>query len=110
MYPLKFRGGGKRAICSVSSFSLLVYILHENLMIRLYVRPLYFDFVFGQWGIKFALGWSFILGIVTFVACIFVSFIYHKYMSRFCYSIALRASYPIFAVAKYIYRKLDQVG
>lgn len=55
-----------RAINYMSKLSLLIYIIHENKLLRLYYRPLLWQWVYTNMGYKYILLWTFALALVVF--------------------------------------------
>lgn len=51
----------------ISGLSLLIYIIHENIVIRTYFRPMLWNFVYENYGYNYVIGWVFILAVAVFV-------------------------------------------
>lgn len=62
----------------VSSLSLLIYIIHENIILRQYYRPLLFVYIYENFGYDHILLWVLLLSAVIFVTCAIISFVYEK--------------------------------
>ena len=55
-----------RAVNALSGLSLLIYILHENLLLRTYVRPGLLDALYETFGYDSILLWVLLLALVIF--------------------------------------------
>ena len=56
-----------RKINYISSRSLLIYIIHENLILRNYFRPMMWEYVYKNYGYQNILVWVFILSGLVFL-------------------------------------------
>lgn len=63
-------------INKVARLSLLVYLVHENLLIRSYFRPLIFYYIYIRFGYDYILIWDLLLFICTFLCSVLVSLAY----------------------------------
>lgn len=62
----------------ISGFSLLIYLIHGNLIVRTYVRPAMWDYVYNHYGYSHVIGWVFILAALVFVVSIVLSALYER--------------------------------
>lgn len=60
----------------VSSLSLLIYIVHENILLRSYYRPLVWDYIYHNFGYDDILFWVVVFVIVVFLFGVISSFLY----------------------------------
>ena len=60
----------------IASYSLLIYIIHENIILRTYVRPQLINFIYAKWGYNRLFLEIFILAIFIYVCSIILSIIY----------------------------------
>lgn len=60
----------------ISSLSLLIYIIHENLLLRTYFRPKLWIYTYIHFGYTYVIGWVFIWAIIIFLFAIVASLIY----------------------------------
>ena len=67
-----------RIINYISSLSLLVYLIHENVMVRVYVRPLFFAYVYSRFGFENILFWTMIIALAIFMISLLLSALYGK--------------------------------
>lgn len=65
-----------RFINYISSLSLLVYIIHENLILRTYYRPAMWNYIYTHYGYDHIWGWLFVLVFVVFLFGVFVAAVY----------------------------------
>lgn len=56
-----------RLINWISSLSLLIYIIHENLILRTYFRPAMWNYVYNNFGYEHVVMWVFVLMIIVFL-------------------------------------------
>lgn len=62
----------------VSSLSMLIYIIHENLLLKTYYRPLIWHQIYINFGYQYIICWVFLLTIAIFIVSAIVSFIWSK--------------------------------
>lgn len=60
----------------ISKLSMLIYIIHENVLLRAYYRPMMWEYVWGNFGYEHILLWVFVLGAIVFVFGLISSIIY----------------------------------
>ena len=51
----------------ISKRSMLIYIIHENMMLRTYFRPRLWQFVYLNYGYDHLFGWVFLLTVIVFL-------------------------------------------
>ena len=66
----------------IASYSLLIYIIHENIILRTYVRPQLINFIYAKWGYNKLFLEIFILAIFIYVCSIILSIIYTFLLKR----------------------------
>ena len=67
----------------ISSLSLLIYILHENIILRTYFRPIminYIDTHFGYSNISF---WVFVCAVLLFIISVIITALYQKMFQKY---------------------------
>lgn len=79
-----------RFINYISSLSLLVYVIHENLIIRTYFRPAMWNYVYTNYGYNNLIGWVFILVVITFLFGIIAAALYSVTIQKFVKKISNR--------------------
>ena len=88
----------------ISSLSLLVYILHENQLLRTFYRPAMWNYVYHQFGYAYILIWTFVLVVLVFAFGLVASIIY-KYTIQKIVTIVCDRLYPIL---QKIYGKIER--
>lgn len=79
-----------RFINYISSLSLIVYIIHENLILRTYFRPAMWNYVYMNLGYTNVMGWVFIFVIIVFFFGIFSATLYSITIQKFVQKISNR--------------------
>ena len=75
-YLIKNNNWYSKTINYIASLSLLIYIIHENLLFRKYFRYLYFHFVNTSFGYDHIVIWILLYGIIIFILAIVLSSVY----------------------------------
>ena len=60
----------------VSKLSLLIYIIHENIILRTYYRPYMVNYIYENFGYSNIIAWVFAMAIVIFVFAVMCAMIY----------------------------------
>lgn len=71
-----------KLINSISKRSLLIYIIHENIILRRYYRPSLINYVFENYGHEHAILWVLILSVLIFVASFLAALLYEALFGR----------------------------
>ena len=71
-----------RIINYISSLSLLIYIIHENIIIREYLRPAMWDYVYKNIGYDLIILDSLALMVIIFIASVIISALYDVSIRR----------------------------
>ena len=88
-----------KVISGASKLTLLVYLFHENLLVRNYLRPYLWIFVYHAFCYRYIVLWLFGLSALVFLATLFVSALYAKLIQTFLHkccdqmSLRLRSMY-----------------
>lgn len=69
-------------INQISSLSLLVYVIHENILLRKYYRPKIFDWLYATYGYDHIVLWVMLFVIGIFTVSILISFCYQQTVGR----------------------------
>ena len=72
----------------ISSLSLLIYIIHENILIRTYLRPTIWIYIHEKIGYKNIIVIDLLYSVILFVISIIIAAIYKKLIQKIVYSIA----------------------
>ena len=62
----------------ISSLSMLIYIIHENLLLRTYFRPAMWNYIYQNYGYNYIISWVFVMTAVVFSFGLICSIIYDK--------------------------------
>lgn len=65
-----------RFINGVSSLTLYIYLIHENLLFRTYLRPYLWQQIYLHFGYAHVIGWALLMAIGLFSASLLLGFIY----------------------------------
>ena len=65
-----------KAINYVSGLSMLIYIIHENLLLRAYYRPMMWQYVYVNFGYDLILPWTFVIALIVFLFGLISSIVY----------------------------------
>ncbi len=89
----------------LSGFSLLIYIIHENIFIRTYLRPYMWQRIYEAFGYEHILLWIFIQVVVIFVACLIICVVYRFTLQKVVSWLSNRG----FQLFCRIYEKIENV-
>lgn len=81
-FPLK-----NHIINYMSSLSILVYIIHENLIFRNYIRPCIWQYIYNNIGYRYVLLEVFSFAIVLFIMSIIIAIIFNWIFNKLSYKI-----------------------
>lgn len=70
------------AINGVSKLSLLIYIIHENIFLRSYFRPMMWQYIYETFGYKYIVLWVFAMVAVIFAVSLIASVAYQLTLHR----------------------------
>ncbi|MCD8282185.1 MAG: hypothetical protein LUC22_02905 [Prevotella sp.] len=87
---------------SISSLTLLIYIIHENIIIRSYVRPYMLEWMYLHLGYKYILLWVVICAVGIFIISALLSMLWRSSMRK----PVKMGSEMLHAAARYLYRKI----
>ena len=66
----------------ISSLSLLIYVIHENILFRTYVRPCVYVYIYEVLGYNFLLLWVFLFAIILFLASLALAGLYKQTIQK----------------------------
>ena len=72
-----------RFINYISKLSLLIYIIHENIILRTYFRPAMWNYVYKRFGFSDVIGWVLIIAFIIFIFGILCSILYVLTLQKF---------------------------
>lgn len=90
----------------ISSLSLLIYIIHENSLFRVYYRPYMWQYVYEHFGYNYVLVWAFVIGAVVFAGGLAASIVYSLTMQKATLFVTDK-TYPL--VRKAFYKLEDKI-
>lgn len=94
-----------RAINYISSLSLLVYIIHENVVLRNYCRTALWNYVYENYGYSHILLWVFIIFFIVFIFALISSIIYDKTIRTFIRKLAD----TLYSIIRNVYLKVEKL-
>ena len=102
-------------ISKVSQLSLLVYIIHENELLRTYYRPRVWQYVYDNFGYGHVLLWVFVIALSFYLASVLCSFVYKNTMQKavkWCSEVLYNTASRIFSPAlnKFLETENGQYG
>lgn len=71
-----------KLINNISKLSLLVYIIHENILVRAYIRPLIWQWLYKQVGYDHVVALALAYAVVWFILALILSEVYQKTLQR----------------------------
>lgn len=71
-----------------SSLTLLIYVIHENILFRTYLRPYIFVFIKDSFGYKYIILWILVISIILFLISSLIALIYTKLLQKITKHIA----------------------
>jgi len=93
-----------RYVNYVSGLSLLIYIIHENLLVRTYLRPYLWECIYNTFGYDYILFWVFVLVTVIFIVSLVLSILYKNTIQQFIIHIVPK----LYEMICKIYKKYEQ--
>ena len=92
-----------RAVNYVSGFSLLIYILHENIIVRTYLRPYVWHYLYNQYGYGHLALLVVAYSAALFTACAVLASVYKLTLER----IVVKAADRLTVLLSKIYAKIE---
>lgn len=94
-----------KVINYISSLSLLVYIIHENIVLRNYCRTALWNYVYENYGYSHILLWVFIIFLIVFIFALISSIIYDKTIRTFVRKLADK----LYSIIRKVYLKAEKL-
>ena len=94
-----------RVVNRISKCSLLIYIIHENILLRSYLRPYIWHCIFAQYGYAHVLLWVFAFAAVWFALALVLSIVYEESIQK----ITKRMSEVLLKWIGAVYQKYETV-
>lgn len=76
---INFRNG---LINHISGLSYLIYIIHENMLLRTYYRPMLWEYVYKTFGYEYLLLWILVISLFVFAFGVCGAFLYEQTIQR----------------------------
>ena len=76
----------------VSGLSLLVYLLHENLLFRRYIRQQIWIYLYHTFGHRYVLFWVLVYAVLLFSTSILMAMLYKMFIQKWLYRISDKCS------------------
>lgn len=74
-----YHGTVKIVISLISSLSLLIYVIHQNILIANYVKPQIWSVLHRVFGYQYLVGLSLVFTVASFIISFFISVLYKKW-------------------------------
>lgn len=87
----------------VSSLSMLIYIIHENILFRTIIRPRIWQYIYINFGYNYVLGWTCIYVATLFIASMIIAIVYKLSLQRLVYKFSDWSLRFIKSVYNYFY-------
>lgn len=91
-------------INNISKYSLLIYIIHENILLRNYIRPYILHLIYNILGYKYIILWVVLLSIVIFAFSLLVGIIYRVLFGKIIEKLAVK----MIVLIDVIYKKYEK--
>lgn len=66
----------------IASLTFLIYIIHENILFRLLLRPYIYVFIKNNFGYRHIVAWVIVVGLVIFLGALVISILYNQTLQR----------------------------
>lgn len=76
-----------KLINDISKYSLLIYVIHENLIVRTYYRPEIWRYIYNKYGYEHILLLVLIQVLGIFIVSLILSILYKRYIEKRVYFI-----------------------
>ena len=83
------------SINRIAGLSLLIYLFHENLIFKRYVRPLAFYYIYNSFGHQYVVLWVLLYSAVLTAGSALVSFLYRQTLQKLTFRLSLYISEKI---------------
>lgn len=87
----------------ISKLSLLIYIIHENIIVRTYYRPCIINYIYRNYGYNNVVLWVLMLTVTTFILSCLAATIYKQVLQK----LVLKISYVLYKCCRKIYLSIE---
>lgn len=77
-----------KMINAISAQALLIYVIHENVILRRYIRPQIADWIYHNIGYERITAWIFLFALVLFLLSLLSAFVWKMIFEKFIYMIS----------------------
>jgi surface polysaccharide O-acyltransferase-like enzyme len=74
-----------KIINEISSVTLLIYVIHDNILFRYNMKPLWWQFIYRTFTYKHAAGWTLVFAVICFAASVGIGLFYKKTIRNIIY-------------------------
>ena len=100
---MKFK---RKKINYIAKFSLLIYVLHENIIFRKCFRPLIFKYINNEFGMDYILIWVIGVSIGLFFVCLILSILYDLTLMKLVKRCSDKIYQPLVKICNKVINKL----
>lgn len=94
-----------KVINYVSKLSLLIYIIHENKLLKIYYRPMLWEYVYENMGYEHILFWAFVMVFVIFVFALILSMLYNQTIQK----LSVKLTNLLYPKLRKVYRNIERM-
>ena len=94
------------AVNRISSLTLYIYVVHENLLFREYVRPWFFYLIYFNFGYQYIVLWVLALTIAMYAGSALIGFAYQQTLGKAVWQIA---GFGTDRISKHYHRLMDRI-
>ncbi len=84
-----FKERNIKVINYISSITLLIYIIHENILLLRYIRPLYYIIIYNTFGYNYIIVWLLLFAFLWFGISLIISIFYEKSINKLIEKISI---------------------
>lgn len=88
----------------ISKLSLLIYIIHENIILRTYYRPILMNYVYENYGYDKVVLWVLALTVIIFLGGMVCAILYERILQK----VVLKCSNAIYSFIREKYLILEE--
>lgn len=92
-----------KAVNYISGLSLLIYVIHENELLRTYYRPMMWSYIYNRFGYDYILLWTLIMVLLVFSFGLIMGILYKCTIQK----IVTRLRDRLYPVLQRLYRKIE---
>lgn len=97
-------------INGISRLSFLIYIFHDNLLIRNFYRSRLWHIVYQYFGHSYVIGWAFLMTIAIFVVSVAVCLVYEQTVQRLTHKVCDKIYFIPKRILKFVEEKIFKIS